>query len=409
MEARIRFFGVPTSGVDFMRRIFSLLLGVVPVSVVLLNGDLPAAGQMVKPLTNPTEVVWRTDYAAARKEAQEKGLPIVLVISSDNCFYCRKLEAGPLKDPSVTQLIASNFIPLKLNASHAPDIAKALKVNLYPTTVLAGPDGKIHAFIEGYIESDRYAEQLKRTLTTVNTPDWAARDFHEASRALAKSDYARAVTLLHGITKDAGDRPVGAKAKDLLAEVEKMAAAKVVQAQQLDEKGRTQEAMDLLAETMRDFAGTQAAREAAILLAGVANRPEIIARKRARLARDLLASAREDLRNNRIYDCLQKCEHLTNGYAELPEAKEAAALHAQIISNPDRLAQACEQMNDRTAVMYLTLAESWAKKGQHAEAAECLKKVIALCPNTQHAEVASVELRKLQGRTPALTTGGSQR
>ncbi|MCS6864528.1 MAG: thioredoxin family protein [Gemmataceae bacterium] len=369
----------------------------------------PALGQTAKPVVSPNEVVWRTDYAAARKEAHEKGLPILLVVSSDNCFYCRKLEAGPLQDPRVTQWIAPHFIPLKINASHAPDIAKALKINLYPTTVLAGPDGKIHAFIEGYIESDRYAEQLKRTLTTLTTPDWAARDFHEASRALAQSDYARAVTLLQGITKDAGDKPVAVKARQLLAEVEKTATAKLAQAQQLDEKGRTQEAMDLLAETVRDFAGTQAAREAATLLATVANRPEIIARKRARLARDLLASARDDLRHNRVYDCLQKCEQLTAGYAELPEAKEAAALHTEIINNPDRLAQACEQMNDRTAAMYLTLAESWINKGQPAEAVACLKKVMVLCPNTKHAEVAAAELKKIHGRTPAITTGGSQR
>ena len=34
----------------------------------------------------------------------------------------------------------------------------------------------------------------------------------------------------------------------------------------------------------------------------------------------------------------------------------------------ERLAAACEQMNDRTAAMYLALAESWSKKGQDKEA-----------------------------------------
>src|SRR5262249_48613332 len=36
-------------------------------------------------------VNWRTDYNAARKEATEKGLPLFVVVGTDNCFYCRKL------------------------------------------------------------------------------------------------------------------------------------------------------------------------------------------------------------------------------------------------------------------------------------------------------------------------------
>jgi hypothetical protein len=102
---------------------------------------------------------------------------------------------------------------------------------------------------------------------------------------------------------------------------------------------------------------------------------------------------------------MQRCEQLATGFAEMPEAKDADALVADIKGNPERLAKACEQMNDRTAAMYLALADSWAKKGQGAEAAECLKKVVALCPNTRHADTAQAELRKLQGKTPAVPTG----
>jgi thioredoxin-related protein len=353
----------------------------------------------------PAPVTWRADYNAARKEATEKGLPLVIVIGTQDCFYCRKLEAGPLKDPAVTKLLAGNFVALKLDATHAPELAKALKVQMYPTTVLAAPDGKIHAFIEGYVEADRFADQLKRTLTQANTPDWAARDFNEASKALAASDYPRAVSLLKGITKEAGGKPVGARAKQLLDGVEKTAAAKIARAKQLERAGRPQEAMDVLADAVRQFAGTQAASDAAAQLAGLSERPEEMQKKRLRIARDLLASAREDFRAGRLYDCMQRCEQLAAGFAELPEAKDADALVADIKGNPERLAKACEQMNDRTAAMYLALADSWAKKGQGAEAAECLKKVLALCPNTRHADTAQAELRKLQGKTPAIPTG----
>jgi uncharacterized protein YyaL (SSP411 family) len=388
-----------------MRRPANLLALYPLVTASALYLAMPATAQPARPSPAPARVTWRSEYNAARKEATEKGLPLVIVIGTQDCFYCRKLEAGPLKDPAVTGLLAGNFVALKLDATRAPELARALKVQMYPTTVLAAPDGKIHAFIEGYVESDRFADQLKRTLTQASTPDWAARDFNEASKALAAGDYPRAVSLLKGITKEAGTKPVGAKAGQLLDEVEKTAAAKIAQAKQLEQAGRAQEAADVLAEAVTQFAGTQAASDAAALLAGLSAKPEEAQKKRLRIARDLLAAAREDFRAGRLYDCMQRCEQLATGFADLPEAKDAEALVTDIKGNPERLAKACQQMNDRTAAMYLALADSWAKRGQGAEAAECLKKVVALCPNTRQAEVAQTELRKLQGKTPAVQTG----
>lgn len=375
------------------------------VTAAALWPALPAVAQPARPAA-PPPITWWTDYNTARKEAQDKGLPLLIVVGTENCFYCRKLESGPLKDPALAPMLTSGFVPLKLDATKSPDLAKALKVQLYPTTVLAAPDGKIHAFIEGYIETERLAEQMKRTVTAVSTTDWAARDFNEASKALAASDYPRAVTLLKGIAREAGDKPVGVKAKQLIADVEKVAAGKVAVAKQLEQRGQTGEAMDALAEAVRAYAGTQAASDAAVALADLADKPEIVQQRRLRIARDMFAVAREDFRNGRLYDCMQKCEQLALGYSELPEAKDANRLLAEIKNNPERLAKACEQMNDRTAAMYMALAESWSQKGQNVEAAACLKKVMALCPNPRHADLAQTELTKLQGKTaPAVPAG----
>lgn len=392
-----------------MRRPVTGSFGLFPlVTASALWLAQPAVAQPTRPAPAPAavQVSWRTDYNSARKEAQEKGLPLLIVIGTEDCFYCRKLEGGPLKEAAVAKLLATEFVPIKLDATRAPELAKALKVQMYPTMVLAAPDGKIHAFIEGYVEADRLGEQLKRTATAVATADWAARDFNEASKALAASDYPRAVSLLKGIARDAGDKPVGVKAKQLLDDVEKVAAGKLAQARQLEQRGQLSEAMDALAEAVRQYAGTQAASDAATMLAGLAEKPEELERRRQRLSRDLLAVARDDFRAGRLYDCIQKCEQIATAFAELPAARDANALLADIKGNPERLAKACEQMNERTAAMYMALADSWAKKGQTEEAAACLKKVMALCPNTRHADLAQAELTKLTGKTaPAVPAG----
>jgi thioredoxin-related protein len=369
-----------------------LLLPLVTAVALALPRSAPAADP----------VVWRTDYNAARKEAADKGLPLLVVVGTENCFYCKKLEAGPCRDAAVVGQLVNNFIPLKIDASRDPNLARALKVQLYPTIVFAGPDGKIHAFVEGYIDADRLAEHLKRTGTAVSTTDWAARDFEQASRALASGDYPRAVTLLKGITREVGEKPIGAKSQQVLDDVERIAAAKLTRAKDLEQRGFTQEAIDTLAETVKTYAGTLAAGDAATMMTGLAAKPEIQDKLRLRAARDLLAVAKEDFRLGRFFDCLVKCEQLAV-FSDLPEGKEAVALAGDVKSNPERLAAVCEQMNQRTATMYLTLADSWVAKGQTAEALACYEKVTRLCPNSRSGDLALAQLAKLKangGATP---------
>src|SRR5262249_16864097 len=160
------------------------------------------------------------------------------------------------------------FVALKLDANNEPALARALKVQVYPTMVLAGADGKIHAFIEGYLDAERLNESLKRAVAAATTTDWAARDFEQASKALAGSEYPRAVSLLKGITREAGEKPIGTKAKQLLDDVEKLAASRIARAKDLEQRGLTQDAIDTLAEAVTKYAGTQAAADAANLMTG---------------------------------------------------------------------------------------------------------------------------------------------
>ena len=213
------------------------------------------------------------------------------------------------------------------------------------------------------------------------------------------------MSLLKGVIREAGEKPVGIKAKEVLDGVEKQAAGRLARAKELEDKGYTPEAMDTLADLMKTFAGTHAASDAATVMAGIADKPETREKQRARQARDVLALAKEELRTKRFYDCLQHCEQLSLAFADRAESKEAVSIASEIKSHPERLAVACEQMNEKTAAMYLALADSWTKKGQDKEATACLEKVLKLSPSSKHAELAQVQLKKIQGRTPATATG----
>jgi thioredoxin-related protein len=362
-------------------------------------GNSLAALVLFAAATPGQEVRWRSDYNAARKEALEKSLPIILDFGTENCFWCKKLDATTFRDPAIANLLNASFVPLKVDAYKESALTEALHVQSFPTLVLAGPDGKIIGTLEGYMEAYRLQEHLQRVLASLTNPEWMNRDYQDAAKAIAASDYARAVALLKSILEDGKARPVQAKARQLLDDLEQQAAGRLARAKQLDDRGQTVEATNVLSDLLRLFAGTQAAVQGGQLLTTLAAKPDVKSQVRAQRARELLAQAREDYRTQQYLCCLDRCDILNANYADLPEAAEASQLTAEIKNNPEWLQQACETLTDRLGKLYISLAETWIKKGQPQQAALYLERVIQTFPGSREAQAAQIKLAAIQGRS----------
>jgi tetratricopeptide (TPR) repeat protein len=346
----------------------------------------------------PAPVHWRGDYNTARREAADKDRPLVIDFGTENCYWCKRLDASTFREPAVVRLLNERFIPLKIDADKEAPLAQALRVQSYPTLVLAGPDGKILAVLEGYQEAGPFLDHLHRALASLANPEWMARDYQEAAKAVAAGDYARAVALLKAIAEDGKDRPVQAKARQLLRDVERQAADRLARARPADAHRPSGEAVTSLTEVSRAFAGTQAAAEANRLLATLSTRPEVRVQQRAHRAKELLAQARADYRAQQYLCCLDRCETLAAQYGDLPEAAEALQLAADLKGNPEWLRQVCDSLGERLGLMYLAQAETWLKKDQPQQAVLCLERVVQMFPGTRHAEVAQVRLTQIQGQ-----------
>jgi tetratricopeptide (TPR) repeat protein len=275
-----------------------------------------------------------------------------------------------------------------------------LRIQQFPTLVLAGPDGKIIGVLEGYQEAAALAEQLRKVAGGFSSPEWMLRDYQEAAKAILGSDYGRAVALLKSITLDGKDRPVQLKARHVLHDLEQQAVGRLTRAKSLHDRGQSTEAAEAVTELIRSYAGTQAAADGAALLTTLAVKPDMIQQQRVRRARELLAQARDDYRTQQYLGCLERCETLSTGYADLAEGAEAQQLAREIRDNPELLSRACENLNQRMGMMYLTLAESWIKKGDARQAQICLEKVLQAAPGSRHAEAAQLQLARLQGNSP---------
>jgi thioredoxin-related protein len=108
------------------------------------------------------EVRWWSDYNAARHEAKDKNLPLVIDFGTVNCTWCRKLDATTFRDPAVVKLLSERFIALRIDAAKDAPLAQMLGITSYPTLVFAAPDGKILGKNAGYVEVQRFTQQLER-------------------------------------------------------------------------------------------------------------------------------------------------------------------------------------------------------------------------------------------------------
>jgi tetratricopeptide (TPR) repeat protein len=302
-------------------------------------------------------------------------------------------------DPRIAQILNEKFIPLKVDANKDPQLTEALRVQSYPTIIMASSDGKIIGTLEGYVEAARFHEHLQRILSGLNNPAWIARDYEEATKAIATADHAKAIALLKNIVEDGKDRPLQVKARQILQDLEQQASGLLARAKQMDEKGQTPQAIHTLSELLRSYAGTQAAIESGKLLDVLSSRPEFKVQIRNHRARELLAQAREDYRTQQYLCCLDRCDALSRNYADLPEGAEAVQLAAEIKNNTAWMQQACESLGERLGGLYLSMAETYIQKGQPQLAMNYLERVTVLLPGTIQAETAQVRLSAMQGQS----------
>lgn len=345
------------------------------------------------------EIEWRTDYTLARQEALQKNLPILIDFYTDNCFWCKQMDHRTFRDPTLNATIKESWIPLRINARKEPILTDVLKIRSFPTLVFAGPDGNILGFLEGFIEAPALVAQLEQHRGDAVTPEWMNQDYKEATVAIASDDYPKAVSLLKKITEDGKQRPIQKRAIVLLQDFEKQATERIVKAKKNLEQGNTSDSIQLFREVSRQFEGTNGAKESSQILASLANRqpnsePLLIS---SNLAKEVLSLIRQDCKSANYLSCIDRYDYMTATFAEAMETQEAGIIIAEIKSNPEWMKTACEQMSDKLANLYLSLADSWTKKGQPQQAIYYLEKTIQTFPGTKYAESAQIRLAQLLG------------
>jgi thioredoxin-related protein len=140
-----------------MSRILGRIVGLI--ILLLLNLQSLTAGE-----SRAGSISWRRDYAAARRESTKSGRDVLILFTSANCGWCRRLESSTLRDRSIVRLIDDQFIPVRIEETDpsAEAIFSSFSVEALPTFIVITSAGAIAVKQEGYLDSSSLSAILKR-------------------------------------------------------------------------------------------------------------------------------------------------------------------------------------------------------------------------------------------------------
>jgi thioredoxin-related protein len=331
------------------------------------------AGEIVAQSPTPGRVAWVDGYREARREAKVKNLPILIDVGGPNCTYCRQMDATTLSHPAVVEMINSRFVPLKLDGSRERELVNGLGVRVYPTIIIADPQGQVLASAEGYVSRDKFQNLMAGALAKLVSPEKLEAMFAEASNATGEGEIAKAKQILKRIVAEGDASPVSKRAANLLAELE----------------GRNEPAVakEEPSPAERPMGGAPGA---------LASRP--ITREGADgWSAELLGrvlSDRKAGRAVRAHDLAEQIKVLAPGSAIEADAQRVID---DIVRDPELLKQVVEAQSDRLATLLLQAAESCLMQGQPQQAVYFLERVMQAFPTTRHAMTAQTRLAQIQG------------
>lgn len=105
----------------------------------------------------PIGVQWRTDIRAANRESSQTGLPILMKFSAKWCGPCKLMKRETFSDPALAKMINTCFIPVEVDTEQNERLARQLRIESVPTTMVISPQGDIVERREGF----QSASQLK--------------------------------------------------------------------------------------------------------------------------------------------------------------------------------------------------------------------------------------------------------
>lgn len=105
------------------------------------------------------EIDWAHSYAQAQERAKKEQKNILLLITTESCRWCRRLEATTLQDEAVVKRINAEYVALHVTRNK-DDYPKNLVAQRVPMSYFLKPDGEVIHDMMGYWNVEDYLSIL---------------------------------------------------------------------------------------------------------------------------------------------------------------------------------------------------------------------------------------------------------
>jgi protein disulfide-isomerase len=130
-----------------------LIVSIVAVSIVF-------GGSVTVLSAEPTGIEWNSNVDSAWKSAKVVQQPLLLFVTSDDCLYCRKMEAETYTHREVVSRVSKVFVATTAKGSEIPGLVNKLGIRVYPTTVIISPDAQVIDAMSGFVSASEMASRL---------------------------------------------------------------------------------------------------------------------------------------------------------------------------------------------------------------------------------------------------------
>ncbi|WP_456451472.1 thioredoxin family protein [Hydrogenimonas sp.] len=108
------------------------------------------------------EIVWQPSYRVALEEAKKQNKPMMVLLVSHTCKWCRKLENRTLQNPEIVAFVNKHFVPVIVYREDRNFPTDRIRSSLVPTTFFLTPDEKnLIKPVMGYWEPMDYMTDLQ--------------------------------------------------------------------------------------------------------------------------------------------------------------------------------------------------------------------------------------------------------
>lgn len=110
------------------------------------------------------EITWNNSYEQALAKAKKESKPLMVLITSEQCRWCRKLENTTLQDEEIVARINAKFQAVNVTKDKSV-YPKNLSAKMVPMSYFIDPsNGKVLYSIPGYWGSEDYHSILDDAL-----------------------------------------------------------------------------------------------------------------------------------------------------------------------------------------------------------------------------------------------------